>query len=140
LSLYIDDFKNCVVLLRGASRRIGQQFGPHSLQIYESGRTKPLHNSLFNLSAWASTVQLANSIKMNLLDYEGLEGESLQHAIVFCSRNRASFIDYAADPKSYDLWIEILISMFGVQANSKSIQLVDDPNWGLPPIILNRAD
>jgi hypothetical protein len=134
-ALFVGEFGNAFYLARTASIRLGKQLGLFSIQPLECLRTRPLHYSLFNLTAWTMLVQLARHFSIQLDRFQGINGESLADAVSFCSDNRRRFSDYAADQGKYDWWIELLTKITsGVRTGE--IVIIKDPNFGFPPLLM----
>lgn len=139
LALFVSEFDNAYSLVRTASIRLGMQLGALSLQPHETERTRPLHYSLFNLSAWWSVTRLGKEFGVNLENYSGSAGESLRQAISFCADNRHRFSDYKDNPSSFDGWIDLLLLLFTPRDRETTLHIVDNLYWGLPPVIVSES-
>lgn len=136
LDLFCGRFGKSFSIGYRASERLGQQLGPFSVQLHETGRAKPLHYSLFNLAAWFSLLRLCREFEIDLFRFSGVHNESLRTALTFCSENRTRYSDYAGDPANYDAWIGALEAAYHPGKAGKML-LVPTPHWGLPPIVLD---
>lgn len=121
--------------LRDAPRLLVEQFGPLNMQPHEVKRTRPLHYSLFNLSGFAAITVLGWHLGMDLRSYRGAEGQNLESALTFASRNRDLFSDYAGNERRFDKWIDALSVIFGDSRDGRSsMTLMLDGDLGLPPL------
>jgi hypothetical protein len=139
VALFAGEHRKAFLLAREASVRLGMQLDPASRQVHEVKRSKPLHYSLFNLSAWWTMKRLAGEFGIDLLAFKGARKESLANAIRHCAGNRESFADYAASPRMYDAWIAALLDLLAGEAGQNRTWFIKTYDWGLPPIIARRG-
>ena len=139
LRLFCDDYGDAYFLARDASRRLGQQLGPFSVQILEVERANPLHYALFNLAAWWSMARFCREFSIELMNFRGVAAESLQSALLFCKSNKAQFSDYKEDTEKFDRWIDLLLQLYQLAEFRDTVLCVEDFDWGIPPVILRRA-
>jgi hypothetical protein len=108
VALFTGEHHKAFLMAREASARLGMQLDPASRQVHEVKRSKPLHYSLFNLSAWWTMKRLAGEFGIDLLAFKGTRGESIANAIRHCAEHREAFADYAASAGKHDAWIAAL--------------------------------
>ncbi|MFN4141715.1 alginate lyase family protein [Aestuariivirga sp.] len=135
-ALFSGEFGNSFYLARNATIRLGKQLGPLSIQYMECERTRPLHYSLFNLSAWLAMVSLGKEFSIQIDQFRGARGESIREAIGFCGDNRERFSDYSTDQRAFDEWIELLVKMLGRGHRVREVAIVKSPDLGIPPVVL----
>jgi len=125
-----------------SSLRIAVQCGPGGVQSLEMSRSRPLHYSLFNATAWTLLAGLSRKLGHDLWLYRGDEGQSIGAMLRFIARNMDSFPEFANNEAYFSNWFGALAMQvpsdaadFGQWAAIRGAAGLDfnDPNTGLPP-------
>ena len=143
LSLFAGNFAIAAAQLNNASLRLVAQCDVIGLQAAELSRARPLHYSLFNLTAWTLLANLGRSVGFDLWNYRGIEGQSICRMMHFVQANMEHFPEYGSEPKKYADWYDALLHLVPVTAADRSLLAQqhqgknhiwkDDPDSGLPP-------
>lgn len=130
-------------LVSQASLRLASQIEVVGVQAGELVRTRPLHYSLFNMTAWVLLAHLGRSAGRDLWNYSGVEGQSLCSMLGFIQNNMKAFPEYANSPETFSTWLAALRLFTPATAANVSLldpmplpvpsQWHDDPDTGLPP-------
>lgn len=143
LSLFAGNFAIAAAQLNNASLRLVAQCDVIGLQAAELSRARPLHYSLFNLTAWTLLANLGRSVGFDLWNYRGIEGQSICRMMHFVHANMVHFPEYGSEPKKYADWYDALLllvpgtaadfSLLALQHHGTNHIWKDDPDSGLPP-------
>ena len=143
LSLFAGNFAIAAAQLNNASLRLAAQCDVIGLQAAELSRARPLHYSLFNLTAWTLLANLGRSVGFDLWNYRGIEGQSICRMLHFVQSNMVHFPEYGIEPKKYSDWYDALLllvpgtavdrALLNPQHLSTNHIWKDDPDSGLPP-------
>lgn len=143
LSLFAGNFAIAAAQLNNASLRLVAQCDVIGLQAAELSRTRPLHYSLLNLTAWILLANLGRSVGFDLWNYRGIEGQSICRMMHFVQANMVQFPEYGSEPKKYTDWYDALLLLVPGTAADRSLLAPqhqgtnhiwkDDPDSGLPP-------
>lgn len=136
MALFVNRFSMAFAIVRTSPLRLGAQLGALSLQPHETERTRPLHYSLFNLSGWWSMMRLGQEFGIDLDGFAGSGGESLRQAVSFCADNRRRFGDYQDNGADFDVWLDLLGTLFSPVSHRSGLHMVTNAYWGLPPVIV----
>ena len=96
------------LLMSQASLRLAAQHGLIGMCERELGRTRPLHYSLFNLTAWVLFAHLGHRLGVNLWKFRGVEGQSICSMLNFIQTNMTAFPEYAEAPDRFSGWLAAL--------------------------------
>lgn len=142
LCLFTGNFATAAAQLNSASLRLVAQCDVIGLQAAELSRTRPLHYSFFNLTAWTLLAGLGRSVGFDLWNYRGIEGQSICRMMHFIQTNMADFPEYQNQPAKYSEWLEALLLLMPLTAADRSLlaqrdqgadrNWADDPDSGLP--------
>ncbi len=142
LCLFTGNFATAAAQLNSASLRLAAQCDVIGLQTAELSRTRPLHYSLFNLTAWTLLANLGRSVGFDLWNYRGVEGQSICRMMHFVQTNMAQFPEYRDSPAKYVEWFESLLLLVPPTAADRSLLMhqdqgaqrisIDDADLGLP--------
>lgn len=140
LALFIGRDKLAAKLISESSLRLVSQHSTLGMQTDELSRTRPLHYSLFNLTAWTLLSNVTRSTSLDLWNYKGKNDESLCRMIRFIQLNMSSFPEYSREENHFKRWMNALLFLIPKTAADFSIleppvqqTWKDDPNNGLPP-------
>lgn len=140
LSIFTGEYRSTTYLINSASMRLVAQCKVIGMQFEELSRTRPLHYSLFNLTAWTLLANVVRSMDLNLWKYRGKDGESICRMMHFLQTNMASFAEFTDNEGKYSQWLDALVLLVPDTASGYSFldrpklhQWKDDPNTGLPP-------
>jgi len=113
------------------------------MQVPELARTRPLHYSLFNMTAWVLLANLGRSVGTDLWNYRGIGGQSLCRMMNFIQTNLTDFPECAHSPAHFAGWFASLRhltpdtaadrDLLGPLPDASSIEWQDNPDTGLPP-------
>lgn len=142
LSLFTGNFSTVAAQINSATLRLAAQCDVIGLQAAELSRTRPLHYSLFNLTAWTLLANLGRSAGFDLWNYRGIEGQSICRMMHFVQSNMVHFQEYQDQPAKYEDWLEALLILTPLTAADRSLlkqrdpgkerNWADDPDLGLP--------
>jgi hypothetical protein len=142
LSLFTENLATAAAQINSASLRLAAQCDVIGLQAAELSRARPLHYSLFNLTAWTLLANLGRSAGFDLWNYRGVEGQSICRMMQFIQTNMAHFQEYQDQPAKYVEWFESLRLLVPLTAADRSLLVQreqgpertwpDDPDLGLP--------
>ncbi len=142
LSLFTGNIAAVSSQLNSASLRLAAHCDTIGLQIAELSRTRPLHYSFFNLTAWTLLANLGRSVGTDLWNYRGVEGQSICRMMHFIQTNMTHFQEYQDQPAKYVDWLESLLLLVPPVAADRSFLVqpeqgtdrnwTDDPDLGLP--------
>lgn len=142
LSLFTENLETAATQLNTASLRLAAQCDVIGLQAAELSRTRPLHYSFFNLTAWTLLANLGRSVGVDLWNYRGVEGQSICRMMHFVQINMVYFQEYQDQPAKYADWLESLLLLVPPGASDRSLlkqsdngadrNWTDDPDLGLP--------
>ena len=142
LLLFTDNPAKAATQLNAASLRLAAQCDVIGMQSEELTRTRPLHYSLFNLTAWTLLANLGRSAGFDLWNYKGVEGQSICRMMHFIQNNMAYFQEYKDQPEKFADWFDALLSLIPATAADRSLlkQMkpgadriwTDDADLGLP--------
>ncbi len=142
LSLFTGNFTTVAAQINSASLRLTAQCAAIGLQFAELSRTRPLHYSFFNLTAWNLLAGLGRSVGVDLWNYRGVEGQSICRMMHFIQTNMTHFPEYQDQPAKYGDWFESLLLLVPPAAADRSLLVhsapeadrnwTDDPDLGLP--------
>lgn len=143
LALFTGDRMQVVFLLSRASVRFVAQHGVLGTQRAELARTRPLHYSLFNMTAWVLQADLSRSVGTDLWNFRGVDGQSLCRMMNFIQTNLKDFPEFAQSPEHFTGWLAALRhltpetaadrDLLGPLPDASSIEWQDNPDTGLPP-------
>ncbi|MEP7171877.1 MAG: alginate lyase family protein [Aestuariivirga sp.] len=142
LSLFTGKFETAAAPLSTASLRLAAQCDVIGLQTGELSRTRPLHYSFFNLTAWILLANLGRSAGFDLWNYRGVEGQSICRMMHFIQTNMTHFQEYQDQPAKYVDWFDALLLLVPPTAADRPLLVqhaqetdrnwTDDPDLGLP--------
>ncbi len=142
LSLFTGNFATVSAQINSATLRLVAQCDVIGLQAMELARTRPLHYSLFNLTAWTLLANLGRAAGFDLWNYRGVEGQSICRMMHFIQNNMAHFQEYQDQPAKYEDWLDALVLLTPPAAADRSLltqrsedagrNRADDPDLGLP--------
>ena len=142
LSIFTENFAAAAAQLNNASLRLAAQCEVIGLQTVELARTRPLHYSFFNLTAWVLLANLGRSVGFDLWNYRGIEGQSICRLMHFIQTNMVHFPEYKEQPAKYVERFESLLFLIPPTAADRSLLVQqtqsadrnwrDDPDLGLP--------
>ena len=142
LSLFTGNFAIAAAQINSASLRLAAQCDVLGLQAAELTRTRPLHYSLFNLTAWTLLAGLGRSVGVDLWNYQGVEGQSICRMMHFIQTNMTHFQEYQDQPEKFVDWFESLLLLAPPTAADRPLLVqhaqrtghnwTDDPDLGLP--------
>ena len=142
LSLFTGNFATVSAQINSATLRLVAQCDVIGTQSAELSRTRPLHYSLFNLTAWTLLAGLSRSAGFDLWNYRGAEGQSICRMLHFIQHNMAHFQEYQDQPAKYVDWLDALLLLTPLTAVDRSLlkqrdpdadrAWADDPDLGLP--------
>lgn len=142
LSVFTENLGTAATQLNTASLRLAAQCDVIGMQAAELSRTRPLHYSLFNLTAWTLLANLGRSVGFDLWNYRGVEGQSICRMTHFIQTNMMHFPEYQDQPAKYLDWFESLLLLVPSTAADRSLLIergqgidrnwTDDPDLGLP--------
>jgi len=142
LSLFTGNFATVSAQINSATLRLVAQCDVIGLQAEELSRTRPLHYSLFNLTAWTLLAGLGRSVGFDLWNYRGVEGQSICRMLHFIQHNMAHFQEYQDQPAKYEDWLDALLLLTHPEVADRSLlkprdpgadrNWADDPDLGLP--------
>lgn len=142
LSLFTGNFATAAAQINSASLRLAAQCDVIGLQAAELSRARPLHYSLFNLTAWSLLANLGRSAGFDLWSYRGVEGQSICRMLHFIQNNMAHFQEYQDQPAKHEDWLDALVLLTPLTAADRSLlkqrdpgadrNWADDPDLGLP--------
>jgi len=142
LSLFTGNLATAAAQINSASLRLAAQCDVIGMQTAELSRTRPLHYSLFNLTAWTLLANLGRSAGFDLWSYRGIEGQSICRMMQFIQTNMAHFQEYQDQPAKYVEWFESLRLLVPLTAADRALLVQreqetertwpDDPDLGLP--------
>ena len=135
LSLHSGELVSAMPMIRHAIVKFTEQVGHLNMQHYELKRSRPLHYSLFNLAGWCALSNILKRVGIDLLQYRGQSGESLQGAIRFLSHARELFPDYKDDAAVFDKRIDVTMSLLGLKLESEPTpSFMHNKDWGFAPL------
>ncbi|MBG1233040.1 alginate lyase family protein [Aestuariivirga litoralis] len=135
LYLFTGNVESATRICRGLSVKLAEQINGSGAQPEELKRHLPLHYSLFSLEAWAALACVSARIGINLHDYRGINGQSLDAAIRYLAKSRRTFKDYNQDSAGHDRRIAILLAFFtGEPLAENAGDFSPDMDWGLAPL------
>jgi len=142
LSLFTGNLVTVAAQTNSASLRLAAHCDVIGLQIAELTRTRPLHYSFFNLTAWVLLAGLSRSVGVDLWNYRGVEGQSICRMMHFIQTNMTHFQEYQDQPAKYVDWFESLLLLVPPTAADRSLLVqrapaadrnwTDDSDLGLP--------
>ena len=142
LSLFTENFTTAAAQLNSATLRLVAQCDVIGLQSAELSRSRPLHYSLFNLTAWSLLANLGRSVGIDLWKYHGAEGQSICRMLHFIQTNMENFPEYQDQPVKYVDWFDALMLLVPSTAADRSLlkqcvqgaerNWTDDPDLGWP--------
>lgn len=142
LSLFTGNLATVAAQTNSASLRLAAHCDVIGLQIAELSRTRPLHYSFFNLTAWVLLAGLGRSVGVDLWNYRGVEGQSICRMMHFIQTNMTHFQEYQDQPAKYVNWFESLLLLVPPTAADRSLleqrapaadrNGTDDSDLGLP--------
>lgn len=143
LALFVDDRMQAVFLLSRGSLRFVAQHGVLGMQHAELARTRPLHYSLFNMTAWVLLANLSRAVGTDLWNFRGIDGQSLCRMMNFIQTNLTGFPEFAQSPRHFAGWLAALRhltpdtaadrDLLGPLPDASLIEWQDNPDTGLPP-------
>lgn len=126
-----------------ASLRLAAQQEPSGRQTREFARTRPLHYSLFNLTAWVLFANFCRKRGVDLWNFRGVEGQSICNMMNFIQTNLTRLPEYNEAPEHFAGWLAALHHLTPESAADRALlgplpralptQWHDDPDTGLPP-------
>ncbi len=142
LSIFTGNLGTAATQLNTASLRLAAQCDVIGLQAAELSRTRPLHYSFFNLTAWTLLANLGRSAGFDLWNYRGVEGQSICRMMHFIQTNMTHFQEHQDQPAKYADWFESLLLLVPPTAADRSLlakckqgtgrKWTEDPDLGLP--------
>lgn len=81
IAIFLGDAAALNAILRRARERLPHQFDEHGAQPRELARTRPRHYSHYNLVAWISLAQAAESVGDDLWNYKTADGRGLERGL-----------------------------------------------------------
>ena len=142
LSLFTENFATAATQLNNASLRLAAHCDVIGMQLTELSRTRPLHYSFFNLTAWTLLANLGRSVGVDLWNYRGVEGQSICRMMHFVQANMAEFQEFQDHPEKYVEWLDSLLLLVPPAAADRPLlakrdrgadrNWTDDPDLGLP--------
>ncbi len=135
LSLHTGELASSMILFRRAMVKFAEQVGHLNVQYFEMGRARPLHYCLFNLAGWCVLASIFKRVGIDILKYQGRDGENLQGAIRLLSQTRELFVDYHSNAAEFDVRIDVTLSLLGVSTTAEvPSSFMFNRDWGFAPL------
>jgi len=143
LALFAERIEQASDLLDSATLRLAAQCGAGGIQESELRRARPLHYSLFNLTAWALLADLGRALGVDLWRYRGVDGQSICRMFHFLARHGSHLAALEKQDTDWRRWLHALLFLVPDHAADRGLlqprnivaaaPWMDDPDRGLPP-------
>ena len=143
LGLFLGRYRNASVDLSMATLRLAVQCAPDGAQPLALAGDRPLHDSLWNLTAWVLIAGLGRANGVDLWRYRGVDGQSICRMLAFAIALRGDASEARDNPAHWSAWIDSLCLLAPEYAADRDLlprlatvpveALADSPVRGLPP-------